>query len=214
MRFQLTAFLLGAGVLSAQNGGQHTVTGVLLDAGCPALASSQSPVAESGMPRTTTAGPAHASATGTTGAATETAVTTRAADRVAATESNEVTHAGRQTSTSGLNNQPGVGSTSGATAASAVGTTGAAAQTTPGERHRIAEPERYADCGVGATTSSYAILSSDGRVYRLDDKAHSRIRKMGGREGFSGRTDVQAVGTLQGDRLTVKSVQRHRASHP
>ncbi|HYO82976.1 MAG TPA: hypothetical protein VES20_16330 [Bryobacteraceae bacterium] len=228
MKILIISAIASAVSLIAQTGTQ-TVSGVLLDAGCPALASGATGSEDSSMPRKTTAGPSHASATGTTGAATETAVSTRSAEGVARAEANEVTHAGRQTATSGLNNQPGVGSSSGATTASAAGTTGSApapvAGTTPGTgpvapqsagrgRSADAAAERYADCGAKSSTTAFAIHSSDGTIYRLDDAGNAMVRRQAGKGGFDGKVEVSAVGSTRGDRFSIKSVQRSRASHP
>ena len=135
------------GTTNQNSGSGRSMTGVLLDASCTAIASrgtgstgtrSRADAATGGSSASAgtgaTSGGNSASALGTTGSAPQTSgVTTTGGNQASATQGTSeanmtgVTQAGRQSATAGVHGQ--TGATSGASSASAQGTTGAATTT-------------------------------------------------------------------------------------
>ena len=203
-----------------------TMSGVLMNASCQAIASRQTGSSTRSSESTgATSGGNSASAQGTTGSAT----TTTGGSRASATQGtsqadmNTVTHAGRQSSTAGVHGQ--AGATSGPSAASAHGTTGAAvigsttessgrlqthtAAGTSGDRNRSADStmpstvrDKYKDCMATATTSAFAIYSN-GNLYVLDSTGNDMVRQQMAGEAFrAAMTD--AAGTPKWMTVTVQ----------
>jgi len=219
-----------------------TRTGVLMDASCSAIASRQTGSStlktySAGGGTGTTSGPNSASAIGTTGAAIEAPrATPSAVDQNG--QQRSISQQGTAGTVAGMNHTgttAAPGATSGASSASAQGTTGAAttgATGAPaagfgqgnGERSRSADAamdntvrERYRDCMARSTTTAFAI-HSNGQLYVLDQASNDLVRQqmsgeafrasMSDRSGDPKWLTVTVNGTASGDRLTVTSVRR------
>ena len=223
---------------STNAGGQQSYAGVLMDASCAVIASNTragTPGSSTGVNTysgsTSTTAATGATGTGTTGEGNTTITGTSRTTDVAAARS--TTEAGAQTqrdtasTTAGRTTAgtPTAGTTTPGT--TTAGTTAGAAGTT-GERSRTgSDPatsasfttvrEKYRDCMVKPTTTSFAI-HSDGRLIVLDESANQMVRQQVTSDQFrSAMTDasgnpkwmsVTLNGSMQGDRLSVTSVQR------
>lgn len=201
---------------STTSGSGQTITGILMDASCQAIANRGT---ASGRAMRSWSGSSTESARGT-----DTARTTPSDPTSPAQEERRSTREGAQT-----------GATSGASSASAQGTTGAA-PTSPepnspttsaaetGERSRSVEQtvsttvrEKYRDCMATTDTSAFAI-HADGKLYVFDQTGNDMIRKQMGGEAFraamaneSGApkwTTATVQGTANGDTLTITSVRK------
>jgi len=71
--------------------------------------------------------------------------------------------------------------------------------------HWMAAREKYKDCQVTPTTSSFAIMSN-GQVYMIDDAAGSLRQRMSTNAGKDWHT-VTIMGNMNGDRISVSSIQ-------
>jgi len=65
--------------------------------------------------------------------------------------------------------------------------------------------EKYKDCKVTPSTTSFAIMS-DGQLYMIDDAGGSVRQRMSSGAGSDFRT-VTVMGTMNGDRLAITSIQ-------
>jgi len=243
MTKKLAVLLFTVGLLSASGQSSETsktITGLLMDASCAPIASTRSSAPN---PATETehrsaalsGGPAHASATGTTGAASNTAAPSPRAGAEDRRDTEVVPDRNtRRETEAAVRGNP----TAGPSYSSATGTTGAAVDTTPPQTSHVqgsatrgrSEPpsgaltaaetvaEKYAACRPDEKTTHFAIHAS-GELYILDNDSNDMVRKQmrneafrasmsNGRDGSRWMT-VTVLGTTgPGNNLKVESVRK------
>jgi hypothetical protein len=187
--------------------------GVLMDASCQAIQSHSTPTTSSNVTRS---GPAADSSTATlnmprsTASAAEagkasTSATTTATTGVAtdqsgqATATNRTTTVGRETEKSSSSVKTYEGTTS-----SATGERSRSAHTNPDVQWATVR-EKYKDCKVSPTTTSFAIMSN-GQLYMLDG-ASDALKQRTSSNTPTDWHSVTVVGNMTGDRITVTSVR-------
>jgi hypothetical protein len=193
------------------SGGQ-TFKGVLMDASCQAIqdrsattlsSASRSrtavDAATSNMPRST-ASAAEAGKAATS--ATTTATTGVATDQSGqATATNRTTTVGRETEKSGSSVKIYDGKTS---RSSAAAERSRSAHTNPDVQWTTVR-EKYKDCKVSPTTTSFAIMSN-GQLYMLDGASDALKQRTSSNTPSDWHT-VTVVGNMMSDRITVTSVR-------
>ena len=217
--------------------GQNSWSGVLMDATCAAVTSG----AGSGSGVTSYSGSQSGSATASTGATG----TRPTGEGTTSTASAGQTSQGARDQGASSTTSTSSPTTTGTGTTAAAGTTGqsgqaghsgAASGDTSGQRSRSSADsasfstvrEKYRDCMVKPTTTSFAI-HSDGRVILLDEASNQTLRQKvaagefkpsgtggtaatpGSTAGSAGSNDWMSVtvnGSMQGDRLSVSSVSR------
>ena len=197
MKKTISVFVLTAGSMFAA----QTITGLLMDATCSTITSAPTPKAgtdstsASNKPTPATAGPSDASATGTTGAASNDAAGTGTRHRNAPAEPDRSMRRETEASTRGV-------ATAGPSSSSATGTTGAAVETVPPQPGRVGPArtprdtanriensdtqtvaEKYATCKANDGTTAFA-LHANGTLYVLDDESNEMVRKQMRNEAF------------------------------
>lgn len=68
--------------------------------------------------------------------------------------------------------------------------------------------EKYRDCRVTSNTSSFALMSN-GQLYMIDDTSGQLRQRMASNTagGSSDWQSVTVMGNMQGDRISVSSIQ-------
>ena len=177
--------------------------GVLMDASCQAIQSRSTATTSSDVTRTrpmprSTASAAEAGKASTS--ATTTATTGVATDQSGqATATNRTTTVGRETEKSSSSVRTYDGTTS-----SATGERSRSAHTNPDVQWTTVR-EKYKDCKVSPTTTSFAIISN-GQLYMLDG-ASDALKQRTSSNTPSDWHSVTVVGNMTGDRITVTSVR-------
>lgn len=193
------------------NAGQ-TYKGVLMDASCQAI-QSRSTATTSSVSRSRTASDAStANMPRSTASAAEagkaaTSATTTATTGVATDQSGQATATNRTTTIAGGTEKsagPSVTTYNGTSSSSATGERSRSNHTNP-DVHWTTAREKYKDCKVSPTTTSFAIMS-DGQLFLLDGAGDALKQRTSSNTATEWHT-VNVTGNVTGDRITVTSVQ-------
>lgn len=238
----VTGCLFSVNAQNSETPGSQTFTGLLMDATCAPVTSTIGPSApravEEGAGKEAdrrsaalAGGPAQASATGTTGAASSTAAPSIRREGEARRDTDVAPDRNmRRETEAAVRGTP----TAGPSWASATGTTGAAVGTAPPQTSQVRRAdsrsrsdqaaetdtvaEKYAACRPKSGTTSFALHAS-GKLYVLDSASNEMVRKQmrneafsasmsNGRDGYRWMT-VTVIGTPgDGNMLKVESVRK------
>ena len=186
---------------AAPASGGQSYKGVLMDASCQAIQSRSTATTASDvtrsrpMPRSTASA---AEAGNASTSATTTATTGVATDQSGqATATNRTTTIGRETDKSSSSVKTYDGTT-------ATGERSRSAHTNPDVQWTTVR-EKYKDCKVSSTTTSFAIMSN-GQLYMLDGGSDALKQRTSTNTPSDWHT-VTVVGNVTGDRITVTSVR-------